>query len=57
MKDIITVRETAEYLRISQTYVRDLIRIKGLPHFRLGRRILVDKADLENWLEGQKVNG
>lgn len=56
MKDIITVKETADYLRISQTYVRDLIRIKRLPHFRLGRRILVDKADLETWLEGQKIN-
>ncbi|MDS0980153.1 helix-turn-helix domain-containing protein [Staphylococcus hominis] len=47
---IITVKEAAEFLRISERYAYKLIKDNKLPHFRLGKKILIEKNSLIKYL-------
>jgi len=52
MNDLLTVSETAAYLRLSKAQVYVLITQKKIPHIRLGqKRVVIRKAELEKWLE------
>ena len=53
----LTVREVAAELRISPSMVRKLIAVDGLPHIRLGSRIIVRRADLDSWIEERVKTG
>ncbi len=48
---LLTVPEAARLLRISRNLAYELIRQNALPHVRLGRRILIPRRGLENWIE------
>ena len=45
-----SVRETAECLGLHPNTVYQLISAGKLPALRLGRKILVSRAELEKWL-------
>lgn len=47
------VKEAAEFLRMSTWTVRDLVRLKSIPHFRIRSRIWFRRADLEAWIAGR----
>ncbi len=47
---MISVEEAARLLGISRNLAYDLVRQGRLPHVRLGRRILVPRFGLEQWL-------
>ena len=47
---LLTVTETARHLRISRNLCYELVAQGRLPHVRLGRRILVPRHALEQWL-------
>lgn len=49
--DALTIQETAAELRVSPSMVRKLIVTDGLPHVRLGKRVIVRRPDLEAWIE------
>ena len=56
MNDILTVSETAAYLRLSKAQVYILFSQKKLPHIRLGqKRVVVRRDHLEDWLRAQTV--
>ncbi|MBF0234711.1 MAG: helix-turn-helix domain-containing protein [Desulfamplus sp.] len=51
-----SVQEAADYLRISERLLRDLLidPLKPLPHFRIGsagRLIRIRKVEIDEWLE------
>ena len=46
----VSVGEAAKLLGISRNLAYDLVREGRLPHVRLGRRILVPRFGLEQWL-------
>ncbi len=46
----VSVDEAAKLLGISRNLAYDLVREGRLPHVRLGRRILVPRFGLEQWL-------
>ena len=46
-----TVTEVAELLGISRTSAYECVRRGGIPSLRLGRRLLVTRAGLEQLLE------
>ncbi len=50
---LFTVPEAASILRISRNSAYELLRQNILPHIRLGRRILVPRHALEQWIERQ----
>jgi len=46
----LTIQETAQELRVSPSMVRKLIAVDGLPHIRLGSRVIVPREQLERWM-------
>ena len=56
---LLTVAEAARLLRISRNLCYELIAQGRLPHLRLGRRILVPRYGLEQWIarESSLPNG
>ncbi len=50
------VKEVAAYLRTSEWTIRDMVRTKSIPHFRLRSRIYFRKREIDHWVgEQQKV--
>lgn len=49
-RQILTLREVAALLRISESTTRRLIDGHGLPALRVGGQIRVDRAQLDAWL-------
>lgn len=47
---LLTVPEAAELLRISRNLAYELVTQRRIPHIRLGRRVLIPRQGLENWI-------
>ena len=52
---LLTVNEAADYLRVSASYLYKLAEGRHLDYYRVGRRLLFAPADLDAWLESQRV--
>jgi excisionase family DNA binding protein len=52
---MMTVQEASDYTRVSVSHIRRNCVSGKLPHFKLGRRIVIDRRDLEAWLNGHKI--
>ena len=50
-KEICDIKELSEYLKISVSEIRKLVRTKRIPHFRLGNRIKFDLKKINSWLD------
>ena len=55
MLDLLNVKEGAGELRVSVFNLRRMIWAKRLPYVRLGRRILLRRQDLENFVSQNVV--
>ena len=51
---LLTLRETAEYLKVSVRTVHRLIRDAGLPSFKVGGQWRVRADELQRWLQAKK---
>ena len=51
---LLRIAEAAKYLNATVWFVRSLVW-GGFPHLRLGRRILLDQADLDKLIAEQKM--
>jgi excisionase family DNA binding protein len=51
----LTVSEAAEQLGVSRFTVRSWLRQRRLAYLKVGRRIVVDRADVEAFLRGCRV--
>ena len=51
---LLTIKEVAVYLAISEREVYNLIANNELPAVRHGRRLMVDQRDAERWIEQKK---
>ncbi len=49
--DIMTVSETAEYLRIGKTTLYKMVRDGKIPAFKIGNQWRFRRDDIEKWLE------
>ena len=52
---LLTVRQAAIYLGRSEQAVQHLIFQKELPVVRIGRRVHLDRQDLDSWIERNKT--
>ena len=50
-KEICNLKELSDYLKISISEIRKLVREKRIPNFRLGNRIMFDIKKINNWIE------
>lgn len=48
---VFNVNELADYLKVSQSTIRKLIREKAIPHFRIFSKILFNKQDIDLWIQ------
>ena len=53
---LLSQHEAARYLGISYWTVRDLVFRRDIPCVKIGRRVLVDRLDLNVYLDRSKVH-
>lgn len=51
-----TVREVADYLRVHEDTIYDMVRMKQIPHFRVRRRIFFSVETINAWIREQETN-
>jgi excisionase family DNA binding protein len=51
----LNVTQAAQYLGATPWFVRSLAWERAIPYTRLGKRLLFDRIDLDQFLESQKV--
>lgn len=54
--DVLTVKEVSEALRISTNKTYELVNLRIIGSKRIGRRIVVPKACLIDYLESSRYN-
>lgn len=52
---LLSQADAATYLGISYWTLRDLVFRRELPYVKIGRRVLVDRLDLDAYLDRSKV--
>jgi excisionase family DNA binding protein len=55
MPDLISLAEAAEILKISRPTLRKRMRDRQLTYYQIGRKWLLDKADVEDFLRQARV--
>ena len=53
---LLSQHEAARYLGISYWTIRDLVFRHEIPFIKIGRRILVDRLDLDTYLDRSKIH-
>ena len=51
MKEIYNIKELSNYLKISPSEIRKLVRQNQIPYFRVGNRIKFEKQSINDWIE------
>ena len=54
---ILTVPETAKYLKLSKSKVYYLVQRNQIPHLKIGKNVRIRKKDLLIWLEEKTLPG
>ena len=54
-KDLLTRKETMEYLRISRGMLDRIMKRRDLPFIKLGKKVLFRKLDIDAFLESKTV--
>lgn len=53
--DILNVKELANYLKCSESKIRNLVRDKAIPNFRIGSKINFNKEAINLWIKNQEM--
>jgi len=57
--DLLTLQETANYLKCSTWTITNLLRKRGadngMPHLKLGRRLYFRRSAIDAWLAAREV--
>jgi excisionase family DNA binding protein len=54
-KELLTKAEVMAFLRISKRTLDKLMRRRAIPFFKLERKVLFRRQDIDNWLESKRV--
>jgi len=52
---LLTLKAAAAYLSCSLWAIRSLVWDKSIPAIRVGRRVVIDRADLDAFIEARKA--
>ena len=55
LEPILTVSETAAYLKLSKSKVYLMVQRNQIPHLKMGKSVRIRKCDLLEWIEKQLV--
>ena len=54
--DILTVRETAKLLKVSEATIYRMVEKDEIPYIRVGEKIIrFSRSDLKRWLDSSKM--
>jgi len=53
--DLLTVDQAADYLNITEHFVRRLIRERRIPFLKVGRLVRLRRSDIDAYLAGRLV--
>ena len=56
MNNLITIQETASYLRISLSTLYRWVHQKKIKHIKLGSRVMFKKEDIEEFIKSKTIN-
>lgn len=54
-KDFLTVKELAEWIRLSKSKIYSLVAENKIPHVKVGGKILFVKSAILTWIESQTI--
>ena len=57
LSPLLTIRETAEYLNVSRSWLYREVELKRFPHLRLGKTIRFQLDSINAFLKKQKYSG
>jgi excisionase family DNA binding protein len=52
---LLNLKQSAEYLSAHPWALRQMVRTRQIPHVRIGRGYLIDRADLDRYIEKNKI--
>lgn len=55
--DLLTVSEVADYLRVTERTVRDMIDRGDIPAMKIGKAYRIKRTDLEGFIARQEARG
>lgn len=55
-KEICDIQELSNYLKVSVSEIRKLVREKRVPFFRVGNRLRFDLKKINSWIEELQEN-
>lgn len=55
-KEVMTVRDVAEYLQISEASVRRMLKAKKLPGFKIGQQWRFRKITVDKWMDENSIH-
>jgi len=53
--NVMNVKEVAEYLKCSESSIRNLVRDKKIPVFKINTKLNFNKEAIDNWVHNQEV--
>ncbi len=53
VKEICDIKKISEYLNVSESQIRKLVRAKMIPFFRIGNRLKFDVNEVNKWIENK----
>ena len=54
-KELLTIRQAAEYLNLSIENIYRMTSEKRIPHYKPSKKLLFDRLQLDNWLEEKAI--
>ncbi|OLO35915.1 DNA-binding protein [Alkalihalophilus pseudofirmus] len=55
-KATLDVTEVASYLGVSKDTIYQMVRERGIPFFKVGKRILFTKESVDHWMHEQEFH-
>jgi excisionase family DNA binding protein len=56
-ENLLTIKEAAEYLRVSESWLYRQAAGRSVPHYRLGRSVRFSRQELDAWLRRSQTQG
>lgn len=55
MKDLLTLDQICERLKVKRSFIYDLTSRRQIPHIKVGRLLRFDPDEINSWLQSQRV--
>ena len=55
MRKVLNVKEVKDYLSVSESTIRKLVRENKIPYFRVASKILFDQEKIDLWVDSQQL--